>query len=313
MKKFVLIVCISLLFVATVFAQEFNQVTSQFSGIQYTNASTKPCVTDFDGDGLLDLLIGSLHDYKIAHWEQETSGSTTFIHRTSNFNNITLIESAPAITDIDGDNLLDLIIGSQDGTLVHYEQSAANSTTFNHITDLFNSIDVGTNSTPFFWDLDADDRLDLFIGEIWGALTHYEQDSPAAGTFTYVTSTINNIDVGGCSAPFVNDYNNDNLMDMFVGESSGNINHYIQDAPYANSFTLDNENYSNIQVTGESAPCFTDIGNDSSSYPDLLLGKNYSNIEHWEVTPSVITDAVTSIEPNSAVWCNCGPECNTLF
>ncbi len=44
----------------------------------------------------------------------------------------------PCFADLDGDGLLDMIVGEEDGHLNHYEQNAVGSTIFNLISENFN-------------------------------------------------------------------------------------------------------------------------------------------------------------------------------
>gem|GEM_PF-3766439 len=44
--------------------------------------------------------------------------------------------AAPAVCDLDGDNLLDLLLGQQDGTLRRYEQTTPNGTVFGGYSSL---------------------------------------------------------------------------------------------------------------------------------------------------------------------------------
>ena len=90
MKVLKLLIIVIFVIISQLFSAEFTQVTAEFSGIYHEYDNLKPCITDLDGDGLKDLLLGDVDNNSIAHWEQESSGSTTFVLRTSSFCNISL-------------------------------------------------------------------------------------------------------------------------------------------------------------------------------------------------------------------------------
>ncbi len=200
---------------------------------------------------------------------------------TNNFNSIDVGDnSSPAFTDIDGDGLLDLLIGEYVGNLNHYEQNAANSTSFTLVTTYFNSIDVGTHSTPAFTDLDDDGLLDMLVGETEGNLNHYEQDTNNSTSFHLVTENFNSIDVGYYSAPTFTDIDGDGLLDLIVGEYDHNLNHYEQDTNNSTSFHLVTEYFNSIDAGTISTPAFTDL--DDDGLLDLIVGNTDGKLSHYE-------------------------------
>jgi uncharacterized protein (DUF2141 family) len=188
--------------------------------------------------------------------------------------------SAPTFTDLDGDGLLDMLIGEFNGNLNHYEQNAANSTSFTLVDQNFNSIDVGDGSKPTFSDLDGDGLLDMLIGEIDGNLNHYEQNAFNSTSFSLISDNFNTIDVGNQSVPAFTDLDGDGLLDMLVGEFNGNLNHYEQNAANSTSFTLITENFNGLDVGQASAPNFTDL--DGDGLLDMLIGEYSGNMNHYE-------------------------------
>ena len=167
---------------------------------------------------------------------------------SDNFNSIDVGGySAPAFTDLDGDGLLDLIIGAVNGKLNHYKQGGSNSSSFWLVTASFNSIDVGRFSAPTFTDLDGDGLLDLIIGEEDGNLNHYKQDAFNSLSFTFIDqSPINSINVGEWSAPTFTDLDGDGLLDLIIGKQEGNLSHYVQYAINSSSFALITPTFNSI-------------------------------------------------------------------
>jgi hypothetical protein len=264
-------------------AQNFDLVSESFSSIDL-NSSSKPTITDLDGDGLLDLLIGTgLGD--IYHYEQNTPNGIEFTYVTDSFNSIDMVNNAtPAFVDIDGDNLLDLIVGGQNGTLSHFKQDSANSLVFNLITENFNSIDVGNNSAPTFTDIDNDNLIDMVVGNGSGELVHYEQDAEYSLSFSLINLQLSNIDVINTASPNFRDIDYDGLLDLIVGRYSNDqvsLEHYEQVTENSDSFTLVNSALIPYIYGPQTIVPFTyDIDNDG--YVDLLVGRSDGTIMHYE-------------------------------
>ncbi|MDP8211015.1 MAG: FG-GAP-like repeat-containing protein, partial [Candidatus Stygibacter australis] len=265
----------------------FSLRTSNFNSIDVGMLSA-PTFTDLDEDGLLDMLIGG-DGGNIYHYEQNTINSLSFSLCTSNFNSIDVSHhSKPAFTDLDGDGLLDMLIGEHGGNINHYEQNAENSTSFNLVTENFNSIAVGDYSEPTFTDLDGDSLLDMIIGEGDGKINHYEQIAENSTSFVLVTENFNSIDVGSYSVPTFTDLDGDGRLDMLIGERYGNIYHYVQNAENSTSFVLVTENFNSINVGQFSKPTFTDLN--GNGLLDMLIGEIYGKIYHYEQNIHSITD-----------------------
>ena len=152
----------------------FDFITYNFNNIM-VGSNAVPVFTDIDNDGLLDLIIGEF-DGNLNHYEQASSGSETFNLITENFSSIDVgYRSSPSFTDLDHDGLLNLIIGLQNGTLHHYEQTSTGSATFTLLSSNFNGIDVGYEAAPTFIDMNNNGQLDLVIGASDGTVSYYEQ------------------------------------------------------------------------------------------------------------------------------------------
>jgi hypothetical protein len=160
-------------------SNNFILISDSLSGIAVGDYSA-PGLADIDQDGLLDMLVGE-YDGNLNHYEQDAAGSTTFTLISENFNEIDAGNySAPHITDLDDDGLLDLIVGHSSNTLFHYEQESAGSTVFILLSDNLINIVRGRELKPVSFDLNQDGVEDLFVGESWGGIHYFRGND---GTF----------------------------------------------------------------------------------------------------------------------------------
>ena len=217
----------------------------------------KPTVADIDGNGLLDMLVGTGDNQRIARFEQTAAGAITFTSKgnlqvPSGTATTDLVTGAqfprPAVTDLDGDGLLDLLIGDYSGLLKRYEATAVNSTTF--VADAGNIQADGANikadgtaangtAKPLVFDMDGNGLLDMVMGSQLGAITRFEQSARystsfvSKGNLTTNGSTAVNMGTtgnneGGFAAPIITDINNDGQLDMLIGDQNGTIYLYTQ-------------------------------------------------------------------------------------
>ena len=273
---------------------------SQASGQTYTEITTdgwgqgrrfiRPCFTDLDNNGRLDLLLGE-DEGSIHHLEQDSAGAFHFSSISTSFNGIDAgSRPAPTITDLDNDELLDLVIGNNDGTISHYEQESSGSTSFSLVSDNFNGIDVGEYATPRFIDLDLDNLLDLIVGEEEGTINHYRQDEPGSTTFNLVTENFNGIDVGAIATPCFTDLDGDELIDLIVGVNIGHLHHYEQASLGSTEFGQINDNYNGIDIGAQACPIFTDL--DDDGLQDLMIGDMSGFLSYFEQE----TDSSTTVK-----------------
>ena len=130
-----------------------------------------PAFGDLDGDGKLDIVMGSF-SAKMAWYRSDGTGAAPHftivdsvlveITRGSN--------TTPALGDVDGDGDLDLFVGEASGTLNFYRNDGGPSRPlFTLVSDVYDSIDVGRRSAPALVDIDRDGDLDLLVGRMTAA------------------------------------------------------------------------------------------------------------------------------------------------
>ena len=262
---------------------EFELINEYFNDIEDWRPS--PILIDIDNDGLLNLITGKSNGC-LSHYEQVSPNSYDFEFITGYFNNIDVGSVAkPTFTDIDGDNLIDLIIGEGEyygGNIFYYEQVNPGLYDFVLISDNLLPVDVGRLTTPALVDIDNDNLLDFVVGESDGNLNLFEQ--PNIGSyefaFNFITPSFITIDIGRFSFPACKDIDNDGLLDLIIGEEDGNLNLFEQQNIGSYEFEFVTDSFLNIGGN-ISKPTITDI--DSDGLWDLFVRESSGDwISYYE-------------------------------
>ncbi|MEO0185820.1 MAG: VCBS repeat-containing protein, partial [candidate division WOR-3 bacterium] len=205
-------------------------VSENYAGIDVGDNSA-PTFVDIDADNDFDLFIGNLEG-NIYYYRNDGNATTpNFTLVSSNYNSIDVGDrAAPDFIDIDNDNDFDLFIGNNDGVIWFYRNTGTPSVpSWTLVSSNYNNIDVGERAIPYFADVDRDGDFDLFIGEYWGTTFFYRNTgTPSVPAWTFVTNTFAGINVEENTAPTFVDIDNDNDLDLFIGERWGGLNLYLQ-------------------------------------------------------------------------------------
>jgi len=206
----------------------FQLINERFNDIS-VNQFTHLTLYDINGNGLLDLFVGGVLGY-VSRYEQDEINSYSFSLKEQSFNNNMKVYQTAQLTfcDMDGDSLLDMIVGESTGIMYHYKQDSIHALTFTEINNRFLDLDVGWYAAPEFTDIDGDSLLDLIIGDYNGKLRYYEQDSVHAQTFSLVTLDFASVAVGQGATPRFADVNQDGKVDLFVCDPGGGIALYLR-------------------------------------------------------------------------------------
>ena len=191
-----------------------------------------PALGDVDQDGDPDLLIGH-EDGKISYFENTaTPGNPPFFSfQTSSFQNIDVgAFAAPALADLDGDGLTDLVVGEQNGNLNYFRNTGTfGAPTFTLQTDSLGKVDISATGTfgqsfsvPGFFRQNG--AWELVVGREPGTLFHYtDLAGNLNGTFSLADTFLARTDVGIRSAPALADLNQDGWPDLVVGNYAGGL------------------------------------------------------------------------------------------
>ncbi len=303
--------------IVSVFAQEFrreiNAIPFTIDGKSVSHAlanqvaSAKPAFADIDHDGDFDLFVGK-EDGRINFYRNAgDANDPVFALETESFADVAVGRySAPAFADIDNDSDLDLFVGFDGGINFYRNKGTASNPAF--ARENFDSLGSHSNATPTFADIDDDGDPDLFLGHWGGSIKFYRNTGNITNpAFTLITAELVSIGTFEFSAPAFVDIENDGDLDLFVGETDGNVNFFQNTGTSSNpSFALIT---TNVVTFGRScAPVFCDMDNDGDF--DLIVGgypaSGVGNISYYRNTGSASNPVFTFVTSNLTAMLDVG-------
>ncbi|MCB1490897.1 MAG: VCBS repeat-containing protein, partial [Rhodobiaceae bacterium] len=277
-----------------------------------SNSSTT--VTDLAGNHDLTLTNGASVDW--------ADSAPEFMMRTGSsnpFNGIDIGDnSKPTFVDIDNDGDLDMFVGEYDGNINFYTNTGSNTNPIYTLsTASYNGIDIGTNATPTFVDIDNDGDMDMFVGETDGNINYYKNTGTASSP-TWTSGATNPLgwgNTGGESQIVFIDFDKDGDMDVFAGAQDGTIwyaeNTGTASAAVFNSGAAIQNPFGLTDVGGFSKIALADIDNDGDY--DLISGETSGNLYYYENVGSVGSASFTTRLTNPFGLSDVGDWSNTEF
>ena len=226
---------------------------------------------DIDLDGSLDLIAspaikGSQNVESVWRYK-DISGNNipNFVRDSKSFLQDEMIDvgegANPHLYDIDGDGLLDLLIGNygyyQTGggykSNISFYKNVGSTThaKFEFVDENFGDFEQypWRNIYPAFGDLNNDDIADIIIGEIDGLIHYFE----GTGNNNFSEKHLNylGVDVGNGAMPNLVDVDEDGLLDLIIGNKKGTLHFYKNiGTKQEPNFELVSKTWGNIDLSG---------------------------------------------------------------
>lgn len=215
--------------------------------------------------------------------------------------------------DTDADTDPDMLIGTQNGSLVCYTNHAAvgSAPLFNTAVDSCYEVQVEYLAKPCLFDIDNDQRLDLFVGNRWGSIAYYHnvgtisqpQFELVTNTFAGISTSIDGNFEGQCSPALWRSWQQRTYL--LAGSGLGNVFLFeiLSDA---------NQSYSAQLLTDdllpESSPIYTNIALQAlNDYQQLLAVGSFSGgvqlylIDDYPTNNALVSEPTTAlVYPNPA-------------
>jgi hypothetical protein len=275
----------------------FTQQTGADDPFRFADESRQsaPSFADLDGDGDLDMLSGSVNG-NFSYFENDGGNFTQQTGADNPFNGVHVgFLSTPTFADVDGDGDLDMLSGQLFGTFFYFENNAGVFTQQTGSNNPFDGIDVGSNSTPSFGDVDGDGDLDMLSGENGGSFFYFEND---AGTFTRQTGSNNpfdGVDVDLNSSPTFADVDGDGDLDMLSGEYDGSFFYFENNAGVFTRQTGTNNPFNGFDIGNVSNPTVADVDGDGDL--DMLSGERFGPFFYFENNAGIFTQQTGADNP----------------
>ena len=295
-----------------------------------------PSFTDFDGDGLTDLVVANKERYLgpgmtpalLARFRNVgTPEAPAFAQLDTNWLSLPdfgLESVVLAFGDLDGDGDEDLLLGDELGNLHRWNNIAEEGMEMDLVLseaaiadEAGDPIDVGQFASPVLHDLDGDGDLDLLVGEKNGNLNLYANTGDVfSAVFTLVTASAGQIQadnllgINGFGVPEI--WPTDTGLVLILGNELGRLQLFeCPDNPLADA----DQEWPELEsqwldlYEGEfAAPALADLNGDG--HHDLAVGVRDGGLTLWRGGTEFdairgcapIIDAIAELPSRSTGW-----------
>jgi hypothetical protein len=229
----------------TAASPRFELLTTDYMGLSASGIgmSMYPAFGDVDGDGDEDMYIGDLQGRLHAYRNTGGTGSAQFELWAPNLTDAAggIIDvgqfATPVFHDLDGDGLLDLLVGERNGNLNHFRNTGSNTAP---AWTLVNE-SAGNVSTTEWWNVTGysvptvvtlpEGGTELLLGSEAGWIYRYtDLDATPGSSWTLADSTFLGLREGFRTGVAASDLTGDGLPELVIGNYRGGLGFWASEA-----------------------------------------------------------------------------------
>jgi len=261
-----------------------------------------PTLADLDGDGDLEVVVGS-SDWKVYAWHHDgtavsSAGAPGWPRDTQG-----PVWSSPVVGDMDGDGDPEVIVGSKDGNVYAWHHDGTVVAPLG-APGWPRRPGAGVRSSPSLADLEGDGGLEVVVGSDDGKVYAWRADGTAV--WAEPPATGDRIS----SSPALGDLDGDGDLEVIVGSESGDVYAWHHDG--AAVTLLGSPGWP--RSTGAavySCPALGDLDGDGD--PEVLIGSSDSKVYAWHHDGTTVTFPDAPGWPQgTAGWVNSSPALGDL-
>ena len=259
----------------------WNLVSDKYGEISLMTYG-KVALGDLDNDNDADMIVGE-SSYSLRYYENTgTQSNAAWKLVTEKYMTIDVgYPCHPALTDIDADNDLDLLVGHfYSGLYLFINDGTAQEPAWLFTDNVY----LDNSISPTFCDINGDGDQDIFVGQRDGTI-HFIENIGTAENALWAAKVENYGSIVASSflaTPAFCDIDNDNDFDLFVGTEDGDVLMYentgsatdpVWPALESDVVTIASSLWSRL------TPTFTDIDKDGDQ--DLFFGATNGRIAYY--------------------------------
>jgi hypothetical protein len=282
---------------------------------------TSPALADLDGDGDLDVLVGTYGGTTFLLANTGTATAPAFAAAQGSPLGIEsqAVGPGPALADLDDDGDLDALIADGTGSTVFYRNTGtAAEPSFRHASRAFGLGTAGRGDAPELADLDGDGDLDALVGNYEG-LVLFARNTGTRSTPAFAAFQPGEFGIGigatEYAQPAAVDLDGDGDLDVLVGEGGGGGRLLY----YVNTGTLTAPAFAAAQTNpfcagsfgSRPTPDFIDLGADGD--PDLAISEGDGRIDVCTNTGTATAPAFGGPDTNPFSLPNLGLSASLAF